>query len=164
MPKVVVEYHNLNNQVVKESLEVEATSNFDPTQRLKKESPESDSSKTGEKLALADGGSMSSGMATSTRKALKIEVESGSSDSLLKNDFAKKPLKHKDNSGEVKLDASGEFGDNKAWKPLLTTEQIKDNRGMGMPTPPPLLLLLSQPHSPLFLTSMLGLNQWSLNI
>ncbi|MEG3642085.1 hypothetical protein V4Q75_02180 [Mycoplasmoides genitalium] len=81
---------------------------------------------------MADGGSMSSGMATSTRKALKIEVERGSqSDSLLKNDFAKKPLKHKDNSGEVKLDASGEFGDNKAWKPLLTTEQIKDNRGMG---------------------------------
>ncbi len=66
--------------------------------------------------------------ATSTRKALKIEVERGSTDSLLKNDFAKKPFKDESNK---KLDASGEFGDNKAWKPLLTTEQIKDNRGMG---------------------------------
>ncbi len=103
---------------------------------------------------------MSSGGATSTRKALKVEKQSGSTDSLLKNDFAKKPFKDESNK---KLDASGEFGDNKAWKPLLTTEQIKDNRGMGMPTPPPLQLLLPQPHSPLFLTSMLGLNQWSLN-
>ena len=116
VPKVVVEYHNLNNQVVKESLEVEATDSFDPTQRLKKESPESDSSKTGEKLSLADGGSMSSGGATSTRKALKVEVERGSqSDSLLKNDFAKKPLQHKNSSGtDVKLDASGEFAGDKA--------------------------------------------------
>ncbi len=76
--------------------------------------------------------SMSSGGATSTRdKALTIEVERGSqSDSLLKNDFAKKPLKHKDNSGtDVKLEAEKEFTE--AWKPLLTTEQIKDNRGMG---------------------------------
>ncbi len=68
-------------------------------------------------------------MATSTRKALKIEVERGSqSDSLLKNDFAKKPFKDESNK---KLDASGEFAGDKAWKPLLTTEQIKDNRGMG---------------------------------
>ncbi|AFQ03867.1 MgPa adhesin [Mycoplasmoides genitalium M6320] len=70
---------------------------------------------------------MSSSGATSTRKALKVEVEkqSGSTDSLLKNDFAKKPLKHKENSGtEVKLDASGEFANDKAWKPVLTTEQI----------------------------------------
>ena len=82
---------------------------------------------------MADGGSMSSGGATSTHKALKIEVERGSqSDSLLKNDFAKKPLQHKNSSGtDVKLDASGEFAGDKAWKPLLTTEQIKDNRGMG---------------------------------
>ncbi len=88
-----------------------------------------DSSKNSEKLALADGGSMSSGGATSTRKALKIEVERGSqSDSLLKNDFAKKPFKDESNK---KLDASGEFGDNKAWKPVFTTDQIKDNRGMG---------------------------------
>ncbi|WP_462217261.1 adhesin P1 [Mycoplasmoides genitalium] len=130
VPKVVVEYHKLSKKVVKESLEVEATDSFDPTQRLKKESPMKDSSKTGEKLTETTS-SMSG--ATSTRKALKIEVERGSqSDSLLKNDFAKKPLKHKNSSGtEVKLDASGEFGDNKAWKPLLTTEQIKDNRGMG---------------------------------
>ncbi len=78
---------------------------------------------------MADGGSMSSGGATSTRKALKIEVERGSqSDSLLKNDFAKKPFKDESNK---KLDASGEFAGDKAWKPLLTTEQIKDNRGMG---------------------------------
>ncbi|WP_462217251.1 hypothetical protein [Mycoplasmoides genitalium] len=159
MPKVVLEYHQLD-KVVKESLEVEATSTFNPTQRLKKESPVKDSSKNSEKLSLADGGSMSSGGATSTRKALKVEKQSGSTDSLLKNDFAKKPFKDESNK---KLDASGEFGDNKAWKPLLTTEQIKDNRGMGMPTPPPLQLLLPQPHSPLFLTSMLGLNQWSLN-
>ncbi len=123
-----MEYHNLNNQVVKESLEVEATSSFDPTQRLKSGSPVKDSNKDSEKLALADGGSSGS-MATSTRKALKIEVKRGSqSDSLLKNDFAKKPFKDESNK---KLDASGEFGDNKAWKPLLTTEQIKDNRGMG---------------------------------
>ncbi len=66
--------------------------------------------------------------ATSTRKALKIEVERGSTDSLLKNDFAKKPFKDESNK---KLDASGEFAGDKAWKPLLTTEQIKDNRGMG---------------------------------
>ncbi len=75
---------------------------------------------------------MSSGMATSTRKALKIEVkkQSGSSDTLSKSDFAKKPLKHKNSSGtEVKLDSQKEFTE--AWKPLLTTEQIKDNRGMG---------------------------------
>ncbi|MEG3613048.1 hypothetical protein V4Q74_00315 [Mycoplasmoides genitalium] len=157
MPKVVVEYHNLNNQVVKESLEVEATDSFDPTQGLKSDSPMKDSNKDSEKLEES---SMSG--ATSTRKALKIEVERGSSDSLLKNDFAKKPLKHKNSSGtDVKLDASGEFA--KAWKPLLTTEQIKDNRGMGMPTPTPFLLLLLPPHSPLFLTSMSGLNQWSLN-
>ncbi len=77
---------------------------------------------------MADGGSMSSGMATSTRKALKVEVERGSTDSLLKNDFAKKPFKDESNK---KLDASGEFAGDKAWKPLLTTEQIKDNRGMG---------------------------------
>ncbi len=75
---------------------------------------------------------MSSGGATSTRKALKVEVERGSqSDSLLKNDFAKKPLQHKENSGEVKLDASGEFAGDKAWKPLLTTDQLSKNRGMG---------------------------------
>ncbi len=90
-----------------------------------------DSNKDSEKLSETTS-SMSSGGATSTRKALKVEVESGSSDTLSKSDFAKKPLKHKNSSGtEVKLDASGEFGDNKAWKPLLTTEQIKDNRGMG---------------------------------
>ncbi len=78
---------------------------------------------------MADGGSSGS-MATSTRKALKIEVkkQSGSTDSLLKNDFAKKPFKDESNK---KLDASGDFAGDKAWKPLLTTEQIKDNRGMG---------------------------------
>ncbi|WWB79536.1 adhesin [Mycoplasmoides genitalium] len=124
-----MEYHNLNNQVVKESLEVEATDSFDPTQRLKKDSPVKDSSKTGEKLEETTS-SMSSGGATSTRKALKIEVERGSSDSLLKNDFAKKPLQHKENSGtDVKLDASGEFA--KAWKPLLTTDEITKEKGMG---------------------------------
>ncbi|WP_462218589.1 adhesin P1 [Mycoplasmoides genitalium] len=124
VPKVVVEYHNLNNQVVKESLEVEATDSFDPTQRLKSGSPVKDSNKDSEKLEES---SMSG--ATSTRKALKIEVERGSqSDSLLKNDFAKKPFKDESNK---KLDASGEFAGDKAWKPLLTTEQIKDNRGMG---------------------------------
>ncbi len=83
---------------------------------------------------MADGGSMSSGMATSTRKALKIEVEKGSSgsDTLSKSDFAKKPLQHKENSGtEVKLDASGEFAGEKAWKPVLTTEQIAREKGMG---------------------------------
>ncbi|WP_462216953.1 hypothetical protein [Mycoplasmoides genitalium] len=86
-----------------------------------------DSNKNSEKLEES---SMSG--ATSTRKALKVEVESGSSDTLSKSDFAKKPLKHKNSSGtEVKLDASGEFAGDKAWKPLLTTEQIKDNRGMG---------------------------------
>ncbi|MEG3642012.1 adhesin [Mycoplasmoides genitalium] len=128
-----MEYHNLNNQVVKESLEVEATDSFDPTKRLQKDSPMKDSNKDSEKLSEAMS-SMSSGGATSTRKALKIEVEkqSGSTDSLLKNDFAKKPLKHKNSSGtEVKLDATSEFAGDKAWKPLLTTEQIKDNRGMG---------------------------------
>nr|WP_238532025.1 adhesin [Mycoplasmoides genitalium] len=185
MPKVVVEYHKLSKKVVKESLEVEASFHFNPTQRLKKDSPVKDSTKTGEKLETT-ASSMSSGGATSTRKALKVEVEkqSGSTDSLLKNDFAKKPLKHKENSGEVKLDASGEFAKDKAWKPVLTTDEIKKNRGMGatvvsfspesamvklFPTPPPLqlllllLLLLLLPPSPLFLTSMLGLNQWSLN-
>ncbi len=81
---------------------------------------------------------MSSGGATSTRKALKIEVERGSqSDSLLKNDFAKKPFKDESNK---KLDASGDFA--KAWKPVLTTDEITKEKGMGMPTPPPLLLLL----------------------
>ncbi|AFQ03019.1 adhesin P1 [Mycoplasmoides genitalium] len=132
VPKVVLEYHNLNNQVVKESLGVDTSgSTFDPTQRLQKDSPVKDSSKQGEKLSLADGGSMSGGYIHSP-KALKVEVERGSqSESLQNNDFAKKPLKHKNSSGEVKLDASGEFGDNKAWKPLLTTDQIKDNRGMG---------------------------------
>ncbi|WP_462216804.1 adhesin [Mycoplasmoides genitalium] len=77
MPKVVVEYHNLNNQVVKESLEVDTSgSTFDPTKRLKSGSPEKDDSKTGEKLSEAMS-SMSSGMATSPRKALKVEVERG---------------------------------------------------------------------------------------
>ncbi len=83
----------------------------------------------GEKLETT-ASSMSSGMATSPRKALKVEKQSGSTDSLLKNDFAKKPLKHKNSSGtEVKLAASGEFGE--AWKPLLTTDQIAREKGMG---------------------------------
>ncbi|WP_338433780.1 adhesin [Mycoplasmoides genitalium] len=126
MPKVVVEYHQLD-KVVKESLEVEATDSFDPTQGLKSDSPMKDSNKDSEKLSEAM--SSMSGMATSTRKALKIEVERGSqSDSLLKNDFAKKPFKDESNK---KLDASGDFPQGKVWKPVLTTEQIKDNRGMG---------------------------------
>ncbi|WP_462218458.1 adhesin [Mycoplasmoides genitalium] len=127
---MALEYHNLNNQVVKESLEVESSSSFNPTQRLQKDSPVKDSNKDSEKLSLADGGSMSSGGATSTRKALKIEVEKGSSgsDTLSKSDFAKKPLKHKNSSGtEVKLEAEKDF----AWKPLLTTEQIAREKGMG---------------------------------
>ncbi|WP_462214678.1 hypothetical protein [Mycoplasmoides genitalium] len=102
---------------------------------MKKDSPESDSSKTGEKLTETTS-SMSSG-ATSTRaKALKVEVEkqSGSSDTLSKSDFAKKPLKHKNSSGtEVKLDASGDFA--KAWKPVLKTDEIEKNRGMQLPLP-----------------------------
>ncbi len=151
-------------------MEVEATSTFNPTQRLQKDSPVKDSNKDSEKLSETTS-SMSSGMATSTRKALKIEVERGSNvnqGELAKNDFAKKPLKHKDNSGtEVKLDASGEFAGEKAWKPVLKTDEIEKNRGMGMPTPTLLpfllLLLLLLPPSPLFLTSMLGLNLISLN-
>ncbi len=110
---------------------MEATDSFDPTKRLQKESPVKDSNKDSEKLSLADGGSMSSGMATSTRaKALKIEVEkqSGSSDSLLKNDFAKKPFKDESNK---KLDATSEFANDKAWKPVLKTDEIEKNRGMG---------------------------------
>ncbi|WP_462218590.1 adhesin [Mycoplasmoides genitalium] len=126
-----MEYHKLSKKVVKESLGVDTSgSTLIPPKGCKKIVQWRIQTKTGEKLSLADGGSSGS-MATSTRKALKIEVERGSqSDSLLKNDFAKKPLKHKNSSGtEVKLDASGDFA--KAWKPLLTTEQIKDNRGMG---------------------------------
>ncbi len=92
-----------------------------------------DTGKMGEKLQETMS-SMSSG-ATSTRKALKIEVEKGSNvnqGELQSNDFAKKPLKHKNSSGtDVKLDASGEFGDNKAWKPVLKTDEIEKNRGMG---------------------------------
>ncbi len=117
-----MEYHKLSKDVVKESLGVDTSgSTFDPTKRLKKDSPMKDSNKDSEKLTEATASSMSSGGATSTRKALKVEVEkqSGSTDSLLKNDFAKKPLKHKENSGEVKLDASGEFANDKAWKPVL---------------------------------------------
>ncbi|WP_445997773.1 adhesin [Mycoplasmoides genitalium] len=128
-----MEYHKLSKKVVKESLGVDTSgSTLIPPKGCKKIVQWRIQTKTGEKLSLADGGSSGS-MATSTRKALKIEVERGSqSDSLLKNDFAKKPLQHKENSGtEVKLDASGEFAGDKAWKPLLTTEQIKDNRGMG---------------------------------
>ncbi|MEG3620450.1 adhesin [Mycoplasmoides genitalium] len=133
MPKVVLEYHKLSKDVVKESLEVEATDSFDPTQRLQKDSPMKDSSKQGEKLSETTASSMS-GMATSPRKALKIEVEKGSSgsDTLTKSDFAKKPLKHKENSGtEVKLDAQKDFAGEKAWKPLLTTDQIAREKGMG---------------------------------
>ncbi|MEG3641974.1 adhesin [Mycoplasmoides genitalium] len=129
MPKVVLEYHQLD-KVVKESLEVEATSTFNPTQRLQSMGPEKDSNKDSEKLSEAMS-SMSSGGATSTRdKALKVEVEkqSGSSDSLLKNDFAKKPFKDESNK---KLDATSEFANDKAWKPLLTTEQIAREKGMG---------------------------------
>ncbi|AFQ03089.1 MgPa adhesin [Mycoplasmoides genitalium M2321] len=124
VPKVVVEYHKLSKDVVKESLGVDTSgSTFDPTQRLQKDSPVKDSNKDSEKLSEAMS-SMSSG-ATSPRKALKMEVERGSqSDSLLKNDFAKKPLKHKENSGEVKLAARGSLANDKAWKPVLTTDQI----------------------------------------
>ncbi len=91
--------------------------------------PEKDSSKQGEKLSETTASSMSSGGATSTRKALKIEVEkqSGSSDSLLKNDFAKKPFKDESNK---KLDAT-KFANDKAWKPVLKTDEIEKNRGMG---------------------------------
>ncbi|WP_462217136.1 adhesin [Mycoplasmoides genitalium] len=129
MPKVILEYHKLSKDVVKESLGVDTSgSTFDPTKRLQKDSPVKDSSKQGEKLA--ESMSSMSGMATSPRKALEVEVEkqSGSTDSLLKNDFAKKPFKDESNK---KLDATSEFANDKAWKPLLTTEQIKDNRGMG---------------------------------
>ncbi|AFQ04583.1 MgPa adhesin [Mycoplasmoides genitalium M2288] len=132
VPKVVVEYHKLSKKVVKESLEVEATDSFDPTQRLQKDSPMKDSTKTGEKLQETM--SSMSGMATSTRKALKVEVERGSKvnqGELAKNDFAKKPLKHKENSGEVKLDAEKDFTEGKVWKPVLTTDEIEKNRGMG---------------------------------
>ncbi len=93
-----------------------------------------DDSKTGEKLQETMS-SMSSGMATSTRdKALKIEVEkqSGSSDTLTKSDFAKKPLKHKENSGtEVKLDSQKDFPQGKVWKPVLSTDEITREKGMG---------------------------------
>ncbi|WP_462218136.1 hypothetical protein [Mycoplasmoides genitalium] len=115
---------------------IDTSSSFDPTQGLKKDSPVKDSNKDSEKLSLADGGSMSSGGATSTRKALKVEVkkQSGSTDSLLKNDFAKKPLKHKNSSGtEVKLDASGDFPQGKVWKPLLKTDEIAKEKGMQLP-------------------------------
>ncbi len=111
---------------------MESSSSFNPTQGLQKDSPVKDSNKDSEKLAESMS-SMSSGGATSPRKALEVEVEkqSGSTDSLLKNDFAKKPLKHKNNSGEVKLAATSEFANDKAWKPLLTTEQIAREKGMG---------------------------------
>ncbi len=125
VPKVVLEYHQLD-KVVKESLEVEATDSFDPTKRLQKDSPVKDDSKTGEKLETT-ASSMSSG-ATSTRKALKIEVESGSSDTLTKSDFAKKPFKDESNK---KLDATSEFANDIAWKPVLKTDEIEKNRGMG---------------------------------
>ncbi len=76
--------------------------------------------------------SMSSGGATSTRaKALKIEVEKGSNvnqGELAKNDFAKKPFKDESNK---KLDATSEFANDKAWKPVLKTDEIEKNRGMG---------------------------------
>ncbi len=113
---------------------IDTSSSFDPTQRLKKESPVKDSNKDSEKLSLADGGSMSSGGATSTRKALKIEVkkQSGSSDSLLKNDFAKKPFKDESNK---KLDASGDFPQGKVWKPVLKTDEIAKEKGMQLPLP-----------------------------
>ncbi|WP_238532026.1 adhesin [Mycoplasmoides genitalium] len=131
MPKVVVEYHKLSKDVVKESLEVEATSTFNPTQRLQKDSPMKDSARESQEKLQETMSSMS-GMATSTRaKALKIEVERGSNvnqGELQSNDFAKKPFKDESNK---KLDASGEFAGGKAWKPVLTTEQIKKNRGMG---------------------------------
>ncbi|WP_462218596.1 hypothetical protein [Mycoplasmoides genitalium] len=113
---------------------IDTSSSFDPTKGLQKDSPVKDSNKDSEKLALADGGSMSSGMATSTRKALKIEVERGSTDSLLKNDFAKKPLKHKENSGtEVKLEAEKDFPQGKVWKPVLKTDEIAKEKGMQLP-------------------------------
>ncbi|WP_462216893.1 adhesin [Mycoplasmoides genitalium] len=132
MPKVVLEYHKLSKDVVKEGLEVEATDSFNPTQRLQKESPVKDSNKNSEKLSEAMS-SMSG--ATSPRKALKIEVERGSKvnqDELQSNDFAKKPLKHKNSSGtDVKLEAEKEFPQGKVWKPVLTTDQLSKNRGMG---------------------------------
>ncbi|WP_462216121.1 hypothetical protein [Mycoplasmoides genitalium] len=170
-----MEYHKLSKDVVKESLEVESSSSFDPNQGLKKESPVKDSNKDSEKLTETTSSMSSGSMATSTRKALKVEVEKGSKvnqGELQSNDFAKKPLKHKNSSGtDVKLEAEKDFPQGKVWKPVLTTEQIKDNRGMGatvvsfspesamvklFPTPTPfllLLLLLLLPHSPLFLTS-----------
>ncbi len=120
-------------------MEVESSSSFNPTQRLQKESPMKDTGKMGEKLQETMS-SMSSGMATSTRKALKIEVERGSKvnqGELQSNDFAKKPLKHKNSSGEVKLDSQKDFPQGKVWKPVLTTEQIAREKRMGMPTPPP---------------------------
>ncbi|MEG3613396.1 hypothetical protein V4Q74_02180 [Mycoplasmoides genitalium] len=104
-----------------------------------------DSNKDSEKLALADGGSMSSGMATSTRKALKVEVEkqSGSTDSLLKNDFAKKPFKDESNK---KLDASGDFPQGKVWKPVLKTDEIAKEKGMQLPLPFNFCFLNPTPH------------------
>ncbi|WP_462217414.1 hypothetical protein [Mycoplasmoides genitalium] len=103
-----------------------------------------DSNKDSEKLEES---SMSG--ATSTRKALKIEVkkQSGSTDSLLKNDFAKKPLKHKENSGtEVKLDASGDFPQGKVWKPVLKTDEIAKEKGMQLPLPFNFYFLNPTPH------------------
>ncbi|WP_445997785.1 hypothetical protein [Mycoplasmoides genitalium] len=112
---------------------IDTSSSFDPTQGLKSGSPVKDSNKDSEKLTETTS-SMSSGMATSTRKALKIEVESGSTDSLLKNDFAKKPLKHKNSSGtEVKLEAEKDFPQGKVWKPVLKTDEIAKEKGMQLP-------------------------------
>ncbi|AFQ04673.1 MgPa adhesin [Mycoplasmoides genitalium M2288] len=112
---------------------------------MKSDSPVKDSARESQEKLETTASSMSSGMATSTRKALKVEVEkqSESTDELTNNDFAKKPLKHKNSSGtDVKLDSQKDFTEGKVWKPVLTTDEIEKNRGMGMPTPPPLQLLL----------------------
>ncbi len=106
---------------------IDTSSSFDPTQRLQSMGPEKDSNKDSEKLEES---SMSG--ATSTRKALKVEVERGSTDSLLKNDFAKKPFKDESNK---KLDASGDFPQGKVWKPVLKTDEIAKEKGMQLPLP-----------------------------
>ncbi|AFQ02958.1 hypothetical protein [Mycoplasmoides genitalium] len=84
VPKVVLEYHQLD-KVVKESLGVDTSgSTFDPTQRLKKDSPMKDSNKDSEKLSEAMS-SMSSGATSPRQKPSKWRWKGGvKSDSLLK--------------------------------------------------------------------------------
>ncbi|AFQ04511.1 MgPa adhesin [Mycoplasmoides genitalium M2288] len=134
MPKVVVEYHQLDKKVVKESLGVDTSgSTLIPPKGWRKIVRWRIQQKQGRNSKQLLHPWVVVGLPLLARPS-RLRWRKGSNvnqGELQSNDFAKKPLKHKENSGEVKLEAEKDFPEGKVWKPVLTTDQLSKNRGMG---------------------------------